>query len=453
MNNKKYNTFAACEQPALKDWTNTVAEAFPHLSWAQVWGLALLSFGMILAHTCGLTTVADYLAKLLDRSSQNLQAQLEEVCYEAEAKRGKKRQAIAVNSCFKPLLQWVLRWWQPNDKHLVLAIDASNLGQHFTLLAISVVYRGCALPVAWKITRGSEPGAWKPYWLALLQALEGAIPADWQVLVVADRGLYARWLFQEIVRLKWHPLLRLNEQGYFQVKGQTLWRPLWSAAPRPGTCWGGEVLCFKDETAQVEGTLLASWGKQYAEAWILLTDLPYQEAQSRWYGMRSWIEDAFKDAKKGGWQWQQTRMQLAGRAERMWLGIALANIWVLSEGGLAEVQEGRQGQVEEEEWVKDLLPSQDRAVKKAGTTRWLSIFRQGISTIIIKLIKGSRMRGGQFIPEKWGEDAPLEGQLLLEGDDLSQLIKPIKPAKNNVYYKKKRSKKKKACTYIEKALL
>jgi hypothetical protein len=28
--------------------------------------------------------------------------------------------------------------------------------------------------------------------------LEGSIPAEWQVLVLADRGLSARWLFQAI---------------------------------------------------------------------------------------------------------------------------------------------------------------------------------------------------------------------------------------------------------------
>src|ERR1700682_4387128 len=40
--------------------------------------------------------------------------------------------------------------------------------------------------------------------------LEGRIPAEWQVLVMADRGLYARWLFQAIIDSVWHPFLRIN---------------------------------------------------------------------------------------------------------------------------------------------------------------------------------------------------------------------------------------------------
>jgi hypothetical protein len=33
------------------------------------------------------------------------------------------------------------------------------------------------------------------------------------VIVLADRGLYAKWLFEAIVELNWHPFLRVNTQG------------------------------------------------------------------------------------------------------------------------------------------------------------------------------------------------------------------------------------------------
>ena len=55
-------------------------------------------------------------------------------------------------------------------------------------------------------------------------------------------------------------------------------------------------------------TLLACWGEGHKEAWLILTDLPPAQGDASWYGLRSWIEQFFKDAKRGGWQWQQTRM-------------------------------------------------------------------------------------------------------------------------------------------------
>ena len=43
----------------------------------------------------------------------------------------------------------VLAWW-PETQH-ELALDATTLGQRFTVLCVSVLVRGCAIPVAWKV--------------------------------------------------------------------------------------------------------------------------------------------------------------------------------------------------------------------------------------------------------------------------------------------------------------
>lgn len=70
--------------------------------------------------------------------------------------------------------------------------------------------RYSAISVAWKVVKGASKGSWKPYWQELLSHLQGIVPKDWKVIVAADRGLYADWLFQEIVNLDWHPFLRIN---------------------------------------------------------------------------------------------------------------------------------------------------------------------------------------------------------------------------------------------------
>ena len=103
------------------------------------------------------------------------------------------------------------RWRSP--------LDATTLGSRFVVLAISVVYRGCAIPVAWAVLPAGDKGAWRPEWLRLLGLLAPAIPPAWTVIVLADRGLYARWLFQAIVAHGWHPFLRVNLGGTFRPAG------------------------------------------------------------------------------------------------------------------------------------------------------------------------------------------------------------------------------------------
>ncbi len=221
----------------LSQWETTVSTHLPNLSRAQATVLALWSFGMVLARSCGITSVAALLAPLLGAKETALRQRLREWCYDKHDKRGKQRLDLDVTTCFAPLLRWVLAWWPPHECRLVLAMDASTLGQRFTVLAISVVYRGCAIPVAWTIVEATRKGTWRPHWETLFDHLQGSVPADWTVLVLADRGLYARWLFQHIVKQGYHPFLRLNLGGNVRPAGAATFRPLATLAPHHGSAW------------------------------------------------------------------------------------------------------------------------------------------------------------------------------------------------------------------------
>ncbi len=141
----------------LSQWHQTVSTYLPHLSRPQRTGLVLWSVGLILAHSCGLTTVAVVLAYLLARREGTVREQLRDWYRDAPAKsgakRGRKRRTLDVTTCFAPLLRWVVAWWDPACPQIALAMDASTLSQRFTILSISVVVRGCAIPVAWKGTK------------------------------------------------------------------------------------------------------------------------------------------------------------------------------------------------------------------------------------------------------------------------------------------------------------
>ena len=149
--------------------------------------LALWSLGLVLARSCGLTAVSVFVAGLQDRQENTVRQQLREWCYEAPAKRGTQRQALAVETGFAPLLRWVLHWWHGNQ--LALALDATTRGDRFAVLAISVRYRGCAIPVAWAVLPATAPGSWKAEWRRLLQQVQTTVPATMTVIVLAARGL------------------------------------------------------------------------------------------------------------------------------------------------------------------------------------------------------------------------------------------------------------------------
>jgi hypothetical protein len=367
----------------------------PQLSGPQATVLALWSLGMVLARSCALTAVAVFLAAWLRRKEQTVRQQLREFCYEAEAKRGSQRQALAVEPGFVPLLRWVLSGWQGTQ--VALALDATTLGLRFTVLAISVVYRGCAIPVAWTIVAANQPHAWRREWLRMLRQLRPAIPRPWTVIVLADRGLYAGWLFRRIVRLGWHPFLRINAGGTFRPDPQASYRPLISFVPQPGACWRGTGTAFKNPQRRLRCTLLARWEEGYTTPpWLILTDLPPDASEAGWYGLRAWIEQGFKVTKRAGWQWQRTRMTEPQRAARLWLAVAVATLWLLSVGGVAEETIPASTLLD----VTAILARQRRS-RRATRLRLVSIFHRGWITILVALLDHVPLPQGAFRPEPW----------------------------------------------------
>ena len=164
---------AGCDQ-----WLTTLMQHLSHVSKPQATVLALWSFGMVLARSCALTAVRQLLAVGMQRKEQTVRQQLREWYDDVPRKRGTKRQALRVETCFAPLLGWIVSWWQGTQ--LALALDATTLGTRFMVLAISVVYRGCAIPVAWVILPAGAKHAWRREWLRLLRLLRSAIPRDWR---------------------------------------------------------------------------------------------------------------------------------------------------------------------------------------------------------------------------------------------------------------------------------
>jgi hypothetical protein len=381
-------------QETFAPWRSTIMTHLPHLSKPQATGLALWSLGMVLARSCALTAVSAFLAEGLKQKDNTVRQRLREWCYEAPAKRGKKRQEVRVETCFAPLLAWVLSWW--TGTQLALALDATTLGDRFVVLAISVLYRGCAIPVAWVVLEGGKKHAWRREWLRRLRQLRPAVPRGWTVLVLADRGLYARWLFRRMVRLGWHPFLRINNGGTFRPEGSSLSRPLMSLVPEVGRQWSGRGTAFKGRDRQLECTLLARWDAGHKDPWLILTALPAEVSDACWYGLRAWIEQGFKVTKRAGWQWQRTRMSDPARASRLWLAVAVATLWLLSVGGEAD-EAVPEGPLED---VTMLCPPKRRS-RRETRLRLVSVFRRGWLRLLVALIRHEPLPAGCFVPEAW----------------------------------------------------
>ena len=209
----------------------TIETHLPHLSQPQLAGLvpvsstgqALWVCGAILAGSACQNAVASALSPW--RSWNNLRQYLREWLYDGSDRARPCKTQLDVTLCFAPVLRWVLTWWVSG--RLAVAIDPTLKGDQTTAIVISVLYRGCAIPVAWSIHRATEKGSWMDPTVELLRELAPAVPREMTVIVLCDRGISSPKLWKQIRAQSlsptrsggWHPCMRYRNNITFCADG------------------------------------------------------------------------------------------------------------------------------------------------------------------------------------------------------------------------------------------
>jgi hypothetical protein len=190
-------------------------------------------------------------------------------------------------------------------------------------------------------------------------------------------------------------MLRINQGCKFRPAGQTQFVWLRDLVGQVGVRWRGAGSAFATPDSQLPCTLVAWWGEGHAEPWFVLTDLPPEGCDAQWYGLRSWCEQSFKCGKRGGWQWQQTQMRDPARAERLWLAMAVATLWMITLG--SDLELGPSDQLPELPDLRPLL-----GLLGAGRPRRLRLFRLGWLWLLVQLIQGQDVPlPERLVPEPW----------------------------------------------------
>jgi len=365
---------------------------FGHLRPAQQWGLVLWVYGTILAQSCCQTAVVAALMVL--GQPQTIRDRLRDWLYDGCDKSAPCTTQVEVATCFVPLLRWILTLWQGHE--LALAVDVTNHRDRMHVLCVSVLYRGSAIPVAWHILPGNQPGAWMPHLCRLIDRLGPAVPASFTVLVLVDRGLRSPALWRHITAQHWHPMLRLQANTVFRPSGMRHRHVARSLVHGPGDAWVGQGAAFRHRP--LPGTLIVLWGQDATEPWVLLTDLAPADVGLCWYGLRIWIELGFRVIKSIGLQWQRSRRTDPDRVARHWVVVAVALVWITAYGT----------RVEDAQWshrppARLRTPPRMIPAPPPGR-RAISLFRLGLSWLRWQLIHGRPWRCLWLRPEPWPPD-------------------------------------------------
>ena len=229
----------------------TVEQHMPHLRESQLKGLVLWVYGAILAGSGCQNAVATALSFI--GSFNSIRQYLREWLYDGQDRANPCRVQLDVNSCFVPLLKWLLKLWKSD--RLVLAIDPTMQGDQMTSIVISAVYRSCTIPLAWSIMPANTPGKWMDPIVDMLRVLSEAVPEHMTVLVMCDRGLRSPKLWDQIRSAGWRPYMRQSINTVFGPDGGTR-LPARSLVPGPGHAYIGAGTAFSRPSIRRRGTMI-----------------------------------------------------------------------------------------------------------------------------------------------------------------------------------------------------
>lgn len=214
----------------------------------------------------------------------------------------------------------------------VLALDSSMLWEKYVIVRVSLIYRGRALPLAWKILEQGSASVSFANYESVLKEVNRLLPQSCETVLLADRGFVDVDLMQLVVRLGWHFTIRAKSS-------------LWVYRAFKSRCKMNTLLPPKGQvrlihTVQVTERrfgpvhlVLAHVRTQHGhEQWMLISDRPTSRDTLDEYGLRFDIEENFLDDKSAGFQLEASELRTTGALDRLCLVLAVATLYLTSTG-------------------------------------------------------------------------------------------------------------------------
>jgi len=223
---------------------------------------------------------------------------------------------------------------------LVLVMDGSGVGRGCTALMLHVVYKGLALPLAWRVRQAPKGHFPEDLHIALVDLIRGLIPAGTPVVLLGDGEFDGTRLQHTLQQAGWSYACRTATSTVALWEGETFRLAVLGACLKPGRLIElQEVYCTREAYGPI--MVLCGWAKGYHEPLYVVSNMATAEDACRWYEKRFRIETFFSDQKSRGFHIHKSHMSDVQRLSRLLLAACLAYIWLVYLGSVCEKEQWR----------------------------------------------------------------------------------------------------------------
>jgi hypothetical protein len=218
---------------------------------------------------------------------------------------------------------------------VVLVMDGSSVGRGCTALMLHVIYKGRALPLAWRVRQAPKGHFPEDLHIALVELRREVIPEEAHVVFLGDGEFDGTKLQDTLNKAGWSYVCRTAMSTVATWEGETFRLDTLGACLKPGRLIElKEVQVTREAYGPV--MVLSCWAKGYQEPLYLLSNMAHAEDACRWYEKRFRIETFFSDQKSRGFHIHKSHMSDVQRLSRLLIAACLAYIWIVYLGSVCE---------------------------------------------------------------------------------------------------------------------
>ncbi len=237
--------------------------------------------------------------------------------------------AISPAQWYTPVLQAALVDW-PAKTRLYVALDTTALTP-FVLIRASLVYRGRAIPLAWRAVRHKSTQVGFEAYQPVLNQVRALLPPGLVITLLADRGFVHKQLLHYLHQQQWHFRLRLPADTLVHLSTQHV-SAIRDLCPPAGQRRFFQKVSILGVAVGPVSLALACLLDQPDDPWFVVSDEPTDAKTLDEYGLRFDIEESFLDEKSGGYQIHTSELATPQALERLILILAIATLHLTSIG-------------------------------------------------------------------------------------------------------------------------
>jgi Transposase DDE domain len=218
---------------------------------------------------------------------------------------------------------------------VVLVMDGSGVGRGCTALMLHVVYKGRALPLAWRVRQAPKGHFPEDLHIALVELVRELIPEGTQVVFLGDGEFDGIKLQETMHEAGWGYACRTSPGNTATWEDETFHVDELGACLKPGRLIElKEVAVTREAYGPV--MLLCCWAQGHAEPLYLVSNMSSAEEAIDYYQKRFRIETFFSDQKSRGFNIHKSHLTDPQRLSRLLIASCLAYLWLVYLGSLGK---------------------------------------------------------------------------------------------------------------------